>query len=82
MQAIEITATIANDQMLTLDRPLPKGARGRVRLVVLFDESLQTDDDEMTWLRAAAKSSAFAFLRDPSEDLYSSADGEAIGNAL
>ena len=38
-------------------------------------------DSEDVWLRAAASSDAFAFLADPSENLYTAADGEPFRDA-
>lgn len=39
-------------------------------------------DSEEVWLRAAASSSAFAFLTDPAEDIYTLADGTPIHDAV
>lgn len=81
MQAIEISATVTTEDTLVLDHPLPKGSRGRVRLLVLFDDLPLSDADEAAWLREAGTSSAFAFLNDPAEDIYSREDGEAVVDA-
>jgi hypothetical protein len=53
--------------------------------VVLLAESEQVTQDNVTrhileqeWLHAAAANSAFEFLADPDEDVYSLADGKAL----
>lgn len=81
MQALELSATVSAERTLVLDRPLPVGAHGRVRLLVLFDEAAPANQDEAEWLAAAAASSTFAFLHDPAEDIYSREDGAAVPDA-
>jgi hypothetical protein len=39
-------------------------------------------DTEEAWLRATAASSAFAFLADPTEDIYTVEDGEPFRDAF
>lgn len=46
-------------------------------LIVTLLPDNETDPEEM-WLRAAASSSAFAFLADPAEDVYTLEDGIPI----
>jgi hypothetical protein len=40
----------------------------------------ETDIDEQEWLRAAASNSAFDFLKDPSEDIYTLSDGKPFND--
>ena len=56
-----------------MDEPLPAVSPTRVRVVILLPE--ETDIDEMKWLRAATRNSAFDFLKEPEEDIYTLADG-------
>jgi hypothetical protein len=74
MKAIETTGRIDAAQRLVLDQPLPLTHASHVRVIILLPE----DDDigETEWLHAAVADSAFDFLRDPAEDLYTLADGE------
>jgi hypothetical protein len=50
-------------------------------MVTLLPSASDTDSDD-AWLRAAASSEAFAFLRSPTEDLYTAADGEPFRDAV
>jgi len=74
MAAIEMTGTIDEHHQLRLDGTLPVPGPMRVRVLVLYP--LSGEWDEMEWLRAAARNPAFAFLKDPEEDLYTMADGK------
>jgi hypothetical protein len=74
LTAIEINGTIDEQRQLTLDEPLPVTGPRRVRVIVLY-----TDDeewDETNWLRFAATSLAYGFLKDEGEDIYTLTDGE------
>ncbi len=72
--AIEVAGEIDEQRRLHLDAPLPVAGPSRVRVIILVPE--QTDISEGEWLRAAAKSSAFDFLEEPEEDIYSLNDGK------
>jgi len=72
-RAIETTATINVRRELVLDEPLPVVGPTRVRVIVLLPE--QADIDEKEWLRAGSSGSAFDFLKDPAEDIYTRSDG-------
>ena len=77
LRAIETTGTVDEQRQLRLDEPLPVTASGKVRVIVLISEE---DAEEKEWLRAAATSSAFDFLKDPEEDVYTSEDGRPFGD--
>ena len=82
MRALEAAATVSTDRTLVLDRPLPQGTPHRVRDLVLYDN--QADDDDLAeaeWLEAAARSPAFAFLKDAEEDVYTLEDGTPLTDA-
>lgn len=72
-RAIEATGTVEDERHIALDQPLRSLERARVRLIILLPE--ETEPDEAAWQRAASRSSAFAFLEDASEDVYSLKDG-------
>jgi hypothetical protein len=72
-RAIEATGIVEDERHIALDQPLQALERARVRLIILLPE--ETEPDEAAWQRAAARSSAFAFLGDPAEDVYSLKDG-------
>jgi len=75
-KAIETIGTIDARRQLVLDEPLPVVGPTRVRVIILLPE--QADMDERDWLRAAAVSPAFDFLKEPQEDIYTLADGRPI----
>lgn len=76
MAAIELTGTVDEQHRLTLDDELPISGPKRVRVIVLYPQDGETHDaDESEWLAAAARNPAFKYLHDPSEDIYSIADG-------
>ena len=74
MAAIEMTGTVDEHHQLRLDGTLPLAGPQHVRVIVLY--SLNDDLDENVWLRAAARSPAFAYLGEPEEDIYSLSDGK------
>jgi hypothetical protein len=73
MNAIEATGVVNAQHQLLLDKPLPLATQSRVRVIVLIPES--EDISEGAWLKAAAISPAFDFLKDASEDIYTATDG-------
>jgi hypothetical protein len=66
-------------QRIVLDEPYDLPANAPLMVTVL--PSPPDLDSEENWLRAVASSSAFAFLDDPAEDIYTLKDGEPIGDA-
>lgn len=76
--AIEVSGTINENHQIQLDEPLPIEASKRVRVIVLYS----TDDNfsEKEWMQAAAANSAFAFLNDPAEDIYTLEDGQPLSD--
>ena len=74
MKAIETTGAIDDQRQLHLDAPLPIAGPSQVRVIILFPE--EADINEAEWLRAAASNSAFDFLKEPAEDIYTLADGK------
>jgi hypothetical protein len=73
-RAIELEGAIDQQHRLHLDACLPGAEPGRVRVLVLIPEAEEMSEAE--WLRAAAASPAFEFLKDPAEDVYSPTDGK------
>ncbi len=73
-KAIETTATINFNRQLVLDEQLPIVGPTKVRVIILLPEGV--DIDEKEWLRSASVNSAFDFLKEPEEDIYTLADGK------
>jgi hypothetical protein len=74
LRALEVSGTIDEQRQLHLDTPLPVEGPSRVRVIILLPEEMELDEDE--WLKLAATSPAFDFLRAPEEDIYTLADGK------
>lgn len=74
VKAIETTGTIDAQHRLFLDEPLPVPGPTRVRVIILLPEDAEIDEKE--WLHAAAENSAFDFLKEPEEDIYTSDNGK------
>ena len=73
-KAFETTATIDANRQLVLDEPLPVIGPAKVRVIILLQEEVDTDEKE--WLRSASINPAFDFLKEPEEDLYTLSDGK------
>jgi hypothetical protein len=65
---------------IVLDDPYDLPANASL-VVTLLPSPAETDSED-AWLQAAASSDAFAFLADPSEDVYTAADGEPFLDAV
>ncbi len=79
MTAIELTGVVDEERQLRLDQPLPFSGPKQVRVIVLYSQ----DDDlnEDMWLRAAATNPAFASLEALEEDIYSLEGGQPFHDA-
>lgn len=75
MNAIETTGTVDEKHQLHLDRPLPIAVPARVRVIVMYPTE-PGDIEESEWLAAGSSNPAFDVLREPSEDIYTVADGK------
>lgn len=76
LKAVEVAGNIDEQHQLHLDSPLPIEGPSRVRVIILFPE--QADVDENEWLKAAATNPAFDFLKEAREDLYTVTDGKSF----
>jgi hypothetical protein len=77
MTAIEMTGTVDENHQLQLDGTLPITGPKRVRVIVLSPLTENSDElNEMEWLKASLSNSAFDYLRDPEEDIYTVNDGK------
>lgn len=82
MTAIEMTGTVDENRQLKLDGTLPFAGPKRVRVIVLSPLTEITDDwNEKEWLKASMSNSAFEYLRDPEEDIYTIQDGKPFYEA-
>jgi len=74
LKAIEVEGVIDEQRQLHLDEPLPVSGPSRVRVIILMPEQAEVGEDE--WLRAAANSPSYDFLKEPQQDSYTLADGK------
>ncbi len=74
MKAIEVEGTVDEEGQLHLDEPLTTLGPGRVRVILLSPD--EDDLQEREWFRAASRNSAFDFLKDAEEDIYTPTDGK------
>ena len=82
MRAVEMTGTVDENHQLRLDGVLPFAGPQRVRVIVLSPLTEIADDwNEMEWLKASLGNSAFAYLRNPEEDIYTIHDGKPFYEA-
>ena len=82
MTAIEMTGTVDENHQLKLDGVLPFAGPKRVRVIVLSPLTEITDElSEMEWLKASLSNSAFDYLHDPEEDIYTVRDGKPFYEA-
>ena len=75
LSAVELTGTINELHQIQLDEPLPSGVPKRVIVLFAVDGEEPTEKD---WLRAAATNTAFDFLDDADEDVYTLHDGKPL----
>ncbi len=69
-------------ERIVLDEPFDLPVNAPLIVAVLPAAAEEECESEEAWLRAAASSDAFAFLADPAEDVYTTADGEPFVDAL
>ncbi|MEM9991256.1 MAG: hypothetical protein AAF738_05790 [Bacteroidota bacterium] len=74
MKTLELNGFLNERGILQLDRPL-KIVNQRVKVIILVPE---VEIDDSAWLQATFSSTAFDFLHDKEEDIYSLSDGKAI----
>ncbi len=73
MKAIETTGKIDKEGVLHLDTPLELKEQ-TVKVIVLIPEEVEIEEQE--WLKAISHNSAFDFLHEEKEDIYSLSDGK------
>lgn len=78
MRAIETTGTIDQRGILKLNRSLRFRNRN-VRIIILIDEKSESEEESL-WLKSISSNSAFDFLNDKEEDIYSLSDGKPFND--
>ncbi|MEK7676271.1 MAG: hypothetical protein AAB676_10615 [Verrucomicrobiota bacterium] len=69
-------------ERIVLDEPFDLPTHTPLIVTVLPASSESESNPEEAWLRGAASSDAFAFLADPTEDIYTAEDGEPFRDAI
>lgn len=75
------TEDAAGAARLELSGPSKWFLSRRFSLLMDRDRDEEGDIPEAEWLKAAASSSAFGFMNDPAEDIYTAEDGEPFRDA-
>ena len=77
MKAIEIKAKTDKAGRIKIDHNL--GVSGwNVRILILLEDEISESEEESQWLNSVRKNSAFDFLNEPEEDIYSLKDGKPL----
>jgi hypothetical protein len=79
MKAIEIKSQTDKTGRLKLDYKLDK-AEKKVRILILFDENPNEDDEKKLWMNSVSTNPAFEYLKDTDEDIYTVNDGEPFND--
>ena len=77
LNAIEVTGIVSDARNLQLDEDLPENISSKVCVIVLYSANGE-EIGETEWLRAASQNSAFDFLNDSAEDIYTLEDGKPL----
>lgn len=72
-----MTGIVSDARNLQLDEDLPENISSKVRVIVLYSADGE-EIEEAEWLRAASQNSAFDFLNDSAEDIYTLEDGKPL----
>jgi len=79
MKAIEVSGFLDEKGQLNLDTPI-KIVNQRVKVILLIPEEEEISD--AAWLNGMASNSAFKFLEDEAEDIYTINDGQPMQNEV
>jgi hypothetical protein len=79
MKAFEIKSKTDKTGYLKIDYKLGKPL-SNVRILILLDEDNYEQEEENLWMNSISTNSAFDFLNDSSEDIYSLKDGEPLND--
>ncbi|HET7361282.1 MAG TPA: hypothetical protein VFI78_05045 [Salinimicrobium sp.] len=77
MKAIEIISKTDHSGHLKIDYQLDH-SNSEVRILILLQEETTEQEEENLWINSISKNPVFDFLNDPTGDIYSLEDGEAI----
>jgi hypothetical protein len=77
MKAIELHTTTDMLGQLKVEYNINQPKKN-VRVLILVDDEYPNLESDDVWLSNAANSTAFSFLNEPVEDVYSLNDGERI----
>jgi hypothetical protein len=75
VQALEMKAQIDEKGQLVIEKPLLADLHKRVKIIILFEQEEDEFNDEK-WLHSLAVNTAFDFLKDEAEDIYTIEDGQ------
>ena len=79
VRAIEINSKTDKKGRLKIDYDLIQ-KNTNVRVLILLDEQDDESKEEKIWLSSILNNSAFDFLKDEEEDIYSITDGKPLND--
>jgi hypothetical protein len=77
MRAIELNSQTDKEGNLKIDFQLEKSNR-KVRILILFEDESNAEDEELLWMQSISSNPAFAFLASEEENIYSLNDREPL----
>jgi bifunctional DNA-binding transcriptional regulator/antitoxin component of YhaV-PrlF toxin-antitoxin module len=75
IQALELKAKVDGYGKLVIDKPLLSALNREVKVIVLFEQD-EDEYSESVWLQNLSANSAFNFLKEEQEDIYTPNDGK------
>ena len=79
VRAIEINSKTDKKGRLKIDYDLIQ-KNTNVRVIILLDDQDDESKEEKIWLSSVLNNSAFDFLKDEGEDIYSITDGKPLND--
>jgi len=78
LRFVELSGEVNEQHELKVSGPVPLNGPSKVKVLVFPEQ--EEDIPEDVWMRFLASNEAFAFLKDPEEDLYTLEDGKPFSN--
>ena len=79
MKVIELKSKTDKSGHLKINYNLNK-SESNVRVLILFDDDMNEQDEENLWMNSITTNPALDFLNDSAEDIYSLTDGEPFND--
>jgi hypothetical protein len=80
MHAIETLATIDNQGFIQMSLPLRVRNKSAKIIILIEDEDNPMNLEDKLWAKAISDNTAFDFLKEEAEDIYSITDGKPFSS--